>query len=115
MSRLSANCQNFHLNVDKMSTAAGLEVRMPLTDRRIFDIACDRRGVTKRLLHIIHHVWNNSKIFFRIELVSGLYEEMEGLDPLSKMSNVDIQIWLEGDIYLNVYIFHPPSRYESVR
>ncbi len=37
-----------------------------------------------------------------IELVSGLYEEMEGLDPLSKMSNVDIQIWLEGDIYLNV-------------
>ena len=24
------------------------------------------------------------------------------MDPLSKMSNVDIQIWLEGDIYLNV-------------
>lgn len=37
-----------------------------------------------------------------VELVAGLYEEMEGLDPLSKMSNVDIQIWLEGDIYLNV-------------
>ena len=37
-----------------------------------------------------------------IELVRSIYEEMEGLDPLSKMSNVDIQIWLEGDIYLNV-------------
>lgn len=30
---------DIYLNVDKMSTAAGLEVRMPLTDRRIFDIA----------------------------------------------------------------------------
>ncbi len=37
-----------------------------------------------------------------INLVKDLYEEMEGLDPLSKMSNIDIQIWLEGDIYLNV-------------
>lgn len=37
-----------------------------------------------------------------INLVKDLYDEMEGLDPLTKMSNVDIQIWLEGDIYLNV-------------
>lgn len=37
-----------------------------------------------------------------IGLVKDIYEETEGLDPLSKMSNVDIQIWLEGDIYLNV-------------
>ena len=37
-----------------------------------------------------------------IELVERIYEETEGLDPLAKMSNVDIQIWLEGDIYLNV-------------
>ena len=37
-----------------------------------------------------------------IELVAGIYEETEGLDPLTKMSDVDIQIWLEGDIYLNV-------------
>ena len=37
-----------------------------------------------------------------ISVVGDLYERMEGLDPLSKMSNVDIQIWLEGDIYLNV-------------
>lgn len=37
-----------------------------------------------------------------IDLVKGIYEENEGLDPLSKMSDVDIQVWLEGDIYLNV-------------
>ncbi len=37
-----------------------------------------------------------------IQLVKEIYEENEGLDPLSKMSDVDIQIWLEGDIYLNV-------------
>ena len=37
-----------------------------------------------------------------IELVQHIYEETEELDPLTKMSDVDIQIWLEGDIYLNV-------------
>ena len=37
-----------------------------------------------------------------INIVKDIYEEIEGLDPLSKMSDVDIQIWLEGDIYLNV-------------
>ena len=37
-----------------------------------------------------------------IDLAKEIYEETEGLDPLSKMSDVDIQIWLEGDIYLNV-------------
>lgn len=37
-----------------------------------------------------------------INLVKDIYDETEGLDPLTKMSNVDIQIWLEGDIYLNV-------------
>ena len=37
-----------------------------------------------------------------INLVKDIYAETEGLDPLAKMSNVDIQIWLEGDIYLNV-------------
>jgi len=40
--------------------------------------------------------------FLPIDLVRGIYEENEGLDPLSKMSDVDIQVWLEGDIYLNV-------------
>ncbi|MBE5958919.1 MAG: asparagine synthase (glutamine-hydrolyzing) [Lachnospiraceae bacterium] len=37
-----------------------------------------------------------------INLVKDIYAETEDLDPLTKMSNVDIQIWLEGDIYLNV-------------
>lgn len=37
-----------------------------------------------------------------IDLCREIYEETEGLDPLTKMSDVDIQIWLEGDIYLNV-------------
>lgn len=37
-----------------------------------------------------------------IHLAREIYEETEGLDPLSKMSDVDIQLWLEGDIYLNV-------------
>ena len=37
-----------------------------------------------------------------INLVKDIYAENEGIDPLSKMSDVDIRIWLEGDIYLNV-------------
>lgn len=37
-----------------------------------------------------------------INLVKDIYEESAELDPLTQMSNVDIQIWLEGDIYLNV-------------
>ena len=40
--------------------------------------------------------------FEPIDLVKDIYEENEGLDPLSIMSDVDIQVWLEGDIYLNV-------------
>ena len=45
---------------------------------------------------------NYSEDVLPIHLVEGIYEEAEGLDPLTKMSDVDIQIWLEGDIYLNV-------------
>lgn len=40
--------------------------------------------------------------FLPIQVATPIYEEMEGLDPLTKMSKVDILIWLEGDIYLNV-------------
>ena len=40
--------------------------------------------------------------YLPINLVKYIYDETEGLDPLTKMSDVDIQIWLEGDIYLNV-------------
>ncbi len=37
-----------------------------------------------------------------IRLTDDIYRENEGLDPLSKMMEVDIRLWLEGDIYLNV-------------
>jgi len=37
-----------------------------------------------------------------IQIAAPIYAETEGLDPLTVMSDVDIQIWLEGDIYLNV-------------
>ncbi len=37
-----------------------------------------------------------------IDLVKSIYEETEGLDPLTRMADIDIRIWLEGDIYLNV-------------
>ena len=40
--------------------------------------------------------------YLPIDLVKDIYTENEGLDPLSKMCDVDIQVWLEGDIYLNV-------------
>ncbi len=40
--------------------------------------------------------------FEPIDLVKDIYTENEELDTLSKMSDVDIQVWLEGDIYLNV-------------
>lgn len=45
---------------------------------------------------------NYYKDFLPIDLVKDIYKENEELDPLSKMSDVDIQVWLEGDIYLNV-------------
>lgn len=40
--------------------------------------------------------------FEPIDLVRDIYSENEHFDPLSKMSDVDIKVWLEGDIYLNV-------------
>lgn len=45
---------------------------------------------------------NYDETILPINLVKEMYEENEGLDPLSKMQDIDIQIWLEGDIYLNV-------------
>ena len=38
-----------------------------------------------------------------INYAREIYEENEGLDPLSRMSDIDIRLWLEGDIYLNVH------------
>ena len=37
-----------------------------------------------------------------INIVKDMYDEMNDIDPLSKMSLIDIRIWLEGDIYLNI-------------
>ena len=37
-----------------------------------------------------------------INLVKDIYKETEHLDPLSRMADIDIRIWLPGDIYLNV-------------
>ncbi len=45
---------------------------------------------------------NYNEDILPINLVKHIYEENEGLDPLTKMSDIDIQVWLEGDIYLNV-------------
>ena len=50
----------------------------------------------KRLLKTYH------EDVLPINLVKEIYEEIEDYDPLTKMSDIDIQIWLEGDIYLNV-------------
>ncbi len=39
--------------------------------------------------------------FLPIDILKPIYEENEGLDPLSKMCDVDIKTWLDGDIFLN--------------
>ncbi len=40
--------------------------------------------------------------FLPINIVSDIYKQLEGMDPLTKMQTIDILVWLEGDIYLNV-------------
>ena len=37
-----------------------------------------------------------------IDFARDIYAENKGLDPFSRMSDIDIRLWLEGDIYLNV-------------
>ncbi|MDO4649607.1 MAG: asparagine synthase (glutamine-hydrolyzing) [Eubacteriales bacterium] len=37
-----------------------------------------------------------------VQLVSNTYKEIAEYDPLSKMMRIDMELWLEGDIYLNV-------------
>ena len=36
------------------------------------------------------------------DLVRGFYEENRDFDPLHRMCDIDIRLWLDGDIYLNV-------------
>lgn len=38
-----------------------------------------------------------------INFARDIYKENKGLDPFSRMSDIDIRLWLEGDIYLNVH------------
>lgn len=45
---------------------------------------------------------NYNPDFLPIDIVKSTYDEIEDYDPLSKMCSIDIQYWLEGDIYLNV-------------
>lgn len=45
---------------------------------------------------------NYNENILPIDLVKDIFAANEGNDPLTKMQDVDIQIWLEGDIYFNV-------------
>ncbi len=81
---------DIYLNVDKMSTAVGLEVRMPLTDRRIFDIASripPKHKVTEE----------QNKVAFRTAAAKVLPEEIAFRKKLGFI--VPIRIWLADERY----------------
>ena len=81
---------DIYLNVDKMSTAAGLEVRMPLTDRRIFDIAC-------RLPARFTVNAEQNKVAFRTAAAKVLPEEIAFRKKLGFV--VPIRYWMADDRY----------------
>ncbi len=81
---------DIYLNVDKMSTAAGLEIRMPLTDRRIFDIA-------SRLPSAFKVNEEQNKVAFRTAAAKVLPEEIVFRKKLGFI--VPIRIWLADDRY----------------
>ena len=81
---------DIYLNVDKMSTAAGLEIRMPLTDRRVFDIAS--RMPSKFKVNA-----EQNKIAFRTAAAKVLPEEIAFRKKLGFI--VPIRIWLADDRY----------------
>ncbi|MCI8632199.1 MAG: asparagine synthase (glutamine-hydrolyzing) [Lachnospiraceae bacterium] len=37
-----------------------------------------------------------------LQLMQEIYADTKGLDPLTRMMMIDIRLWLEGDIYLNI-------------
>ena len=81
---------DIYLNVDKMSEAAGLEVRMPLTDRRVFDIASrmpSKHKVTEE----------QNKVAFRTAAAKVLPEEIAFRKKLGFI--VPIRIWLADERY----------------
>ncbi|MBR2954998.1 MAG: asparagine synthase (glutamine-hydrolyzing) [Ruminococcus sp.] len=81
---------DIYLNVDKMSTAAGLEVRMPLTDRRIFDIASRMPSE-----HKINEEANKAAL--RTAAAKVLPEEIAFRKKLGFI--VPIRIWLADERY----------------
>ena len=81
---------DIYLNVDKMSEAAGLEIRMPLTDRRIFDIAC--RLPAKYKVNA-----EQNKVAFRTAAAKVLPEEIAFRKKLGFI--VPIRIWMADDRY----------------
>ena len=81
---------DIHLNVDKMSTAAGLEIRMPLTDRRIFDIA-------SRMPSRFKVNEEQNKVAFRTAAAKVLPEEIAFRKKLGFI--VPIRIWMADERY----------------
>ena len=79
---------DIYLNVDKMSTAAGLEIRMPLTDRRIFDIASSMPSCYK-----VNEEQN--KVAFRTAAAKVLPEEIAFRKKLGFI--VPIRIWMADE------------------
>ena len=76
--------------MDKMSTAAGLEIRMPLTDRRILDIASRMPSRSK-----VNEEQN--KVAFRTAAAKVLPEEIAFRKKLGFV--VPIRIWLADERY----------------
>ncbi len=81
---------DIYLNVDKMSTAAGLEIRMPLTDRRVFDIASRMPARFK-----VNDEQN--KVAFRTAAAKVLPEEIAFRKKLGFI--VPIRLWLADERY----------------
>ena len=81
---------DIYLNVDKMSTAAGLEIRMPLTDRRVFDIASRMPARFK-----VNEEQN--KVAFRTAAAKVLPDEIAFRKKLGFI--VPIRIWMADDRY----------------
>ena len=81
---------DIYLNVDKMSLAAGLEIRMPLTDRRIFDIASRMPSEYK-----VNEEQN--KVALRTAAAKVLPEEIAFRKKLGFI--VPIRIWMADDRY----------------
>ena len=81
---------DIYFNVDNMSTAAGLEIRMPLTDTRIFDIASRMPSKYK-----VNEEQN--KVAFRTAAAKVLPDEIAFRKKLGFI--VPIRIWMADDRY----------------